>query len=93
MTMGVVLGLLVLATWWFRRRLQYELATRAVQVAELESRLRKDTGGLTGAQKKQLAVSAFQGWVPRWCAPFTALGLDLLIERTVRRLKNATDLS
>lgn len=87
MTSGALLALLALGAWWYRRTVQYEIAERAVQVAELESKLRRDTGGLTGAQRKRLAVSAFLGWVPGWCVPVTGLGLDLLIERAVRRLK------
>jgi hypothetical protein len=92
MTLGALLALLALGAWWYRRTVQYEIAERAVQVAELESELRRDTGGLTGAQKKRLAVAAFQGWVPGGYAPLTPLGLDLLIERARRRLKRRVGL-
>jgi hypothetical protein len=82
-----LLGLLVLAVWSFRRRIQYEVAAEAVQVAELEAQLK--TGGLTGGEKKIIAVAAFRSWAPWYCFPLTSLGLDLLLEKALKTRKGS----
>ena len=90
----IVLGILVLV-WWLRRRVQYKVAERAVQTAELVSKCEEDAGKghLTGGQKKKIAVDAFLSWIPRGFTPLTPLGLDLLIEHALQRLKRRTNLS